>query len=224
MSMKIKAIIVGSTGMVGKGVLLECLDHPDVESVLVINRRSIGIQHAKLKELIHKDFEDLSTIREQLAGYNACFYCLGVSVLGLNEQQYTKITYDFTKHFADVLNELNPEMVFNYVSGSGTDSTEAGKTMWARIKGKTENYVLNKGFKDAYMFRPGAIIPERGIKSRTGWYNFFYILMRPFFPLMKRMENVTTTTKIGKAMIHSVLVGADLKHLENKDINQLAKN
>lgn len=217
-----KVIITGATGMVGKGVLLECLDSPKIEAVLVINRNTLGIQHQKLKEVLLKDFSQIHTISNQLEGYDGCFYCMGVSSVGMNEENYTQITYNIAKAFADVLCQINPNMVFNYVSGAGTDSSEKGRSMWARVKGKTENYILNKGFKDAYAFRPGAIIPERGIKSRTGWYNIFYVILRPFFGLLKSSKNVTTTTKIGLAMINSLGHSQDLKHLENKDINLLA--
>lgn len=222
--MKIKAIITGSTGMVGKGVLLECLDHPEVKSVLVINRRTLGLDHPKLKEVIHQDFTDFSSIKNELAEYNACFHCMGVSSIGMNEEQFSKLTYDITKSLADVMFEMNPNSMFDYVSGTGTDSTEKGNTMWARVKGKTENYVLNKGFRDAYAFRPGAIIPERGIKSSTGWYNTIYVIMRPLFPIMKKMNSITTSVKIGRAMINSALIGFDKKHLENADINKLAQH
>ncbi|WP_136468845.1 epimerase [Flagellimonas onchidii] len=217
-----KVIIIGASGMVGKGVLLECLDDPLVKETLVIGRSPIGLNGLKLKEIVLKDFTGLKSVQNQLIGYDACFYCMGVSVLGLNEKSYTHITYGITKIFADVLYELNPNMVFNYVSGAGTDSSERGKSMWARVKGKTENYILNKGFKDAYCFRPGMIIPERGIKSRTGWYNAIYVLMKPFFPLFKKAKNVTTTSRIGRAMINSLETEQRLKHLENLDINTLA--
>lgn len=217
-----KVIITGSTGMVGKGVLLECLDSSKISKVLVVNRNSLGIQHPKLKEILLKDFNQVASIAHYLKGYDACFYCMGISVVGMNEKKYSDIIFNITKVFADVLITQNPKMVFNYVSGTGTDSTEKGNTMWARIKGKTENYILNLGFKDAYAFRPGAIIPERGIKSRTGWYNTIYVLMRPFFGWMKKSKNITTTTKIGLAMINSVSYPQLLKHLENKDINTLA--
>ncbi|MGX1929344.1 epimerase [Flagellimonas sp. 2504JD4-2] len=219
-----KVIITGATGMVGKGVLLECLDSRYIEEVLIINRSSLGLSNPKLKEIVLKDFADLKTVQDQLVGYDACFYCMGVSVLGLNEKSYTRITYGITKIFVDILYELNPEMVFNYVSGTGTDSSEKGKSMWARVKGATENYLLNKGFQDAYCFRPGMIIPERGIKSRTTWYNLIYVLMRPFFPLFKKSKNVTTTSRIGKAMINSLQVKSNDKHLENAAINALALN
>lgn len=215
-------IITGSTGMVGKGVLLECLDSPKVENILVINRSSLQMQHPKLKEILLKDFTQLATVSNQLLGYDACFFCMGVSVLGLNEEKYTQITLGIIKVFANLLYQINPRMVFNYVSGTGTDSSEKRRSMWARVKGRTENYILQKEFKDAYMFRPGAIIPERGIKSRTNWYQVFYVVMRPFFGLLKKSKNVTTTSKIGWAMINSVENPQTLKHLENKDINALA--
>ncbi|SHG29781.1 epimerase [Flagellimonas flava] len=217
-------IITGSTGMVGKGVLLECLDHDSIMEVLVVNRTALGMEHPKLKEILLKDFMDLGSIRNEINGYDACFFCMGVSVVGLDEKIYSQITYDITKMFADVLFELNPSMIFNYVSGTGTDTSEKGRSMWARIKGRTENYILNKGFKDAYAFRPGLIIPERGIKSKTGWYNAFYVLTRPIFPLLKRSNNITTTTRIGLAMIHTLFHSQKSKHLENRDINLIVKN
>ena len=170
--------------MVGKGVLLECLDDASISEALVINRSSLQMKHPKLKELLLKDFTQLESLKDQLQGYDACFYCMGVSSIGMNEAKFTAITFDITVIFADILHELNPNMVFNYVSGTGTDSTATGRVMWARVKGKTENYVLNKGFKDAYAFRPGMIIPERGIKSSTGWYNAVYVVLRPFFGLL----------------------------------------
>ena len=150
--MKIKAIITGVTGMVGEGVLHECLNHSEVESVLVISRKPCGVKHEKLKEIIHKDFSDLSSIEDQLAGYNACYFCAGVSSVGKKEDEYKRITYDLTLNFAKTLFKLNSDMTFCYVSGVGTDSTEKGKSMWARVKGKTENDLLKLGFKDAYMF------------------------------------------------------------------------
>ncbi len=217
-----KVIITGSTGMVGKGTLLACLDHKDIENVLIINRRPLGMEHPKLKEILLEDFTAIATLKDQLSGYDGCFYCMGVSALGLNEKTYTHITYTMTKAFADVLYALNPDMVFNYVSGTGTDSTEKGRIMWARVKGRTENYVLHKGFKDAYAFRPGIIIPESGIRSSTGWYNTVYTITRPLFPLFKRSKNITTTTKLGQAMLTTLSHSSALKHLRNKDINRLA--
>ena len=221
--MEINAIITGTTGMVGKAILLECLEHPSVNSILVINRKSIGLKHPKLKEIIHSDFFDLSPIQHELKGYNACFFCLGVSAMGLNEAQYHKLTYDLTVHFAETVAKENVEMTFNYVSGAGTDSSEKGKTMWARVKGKTENKVASL-FNEAYLFRPGAILPEKGVKSNVGWYNAVYVVLRPFFPLLKKMDSITTSSRLGEAMINSVLHGYAKKHLENTDINILAKN
>jgi hypothetical protein len=220
--MEINAIITGTTGMVGKAVLLECLEHPKVNSVLVINRKSIGMKHPKLKEIIHADFFDLTPIANQLKGYNACFFCLGVSSMGLNEAEYHKYTYDLTIHFAEVIASVNPTMTFNYVSGAGTDSTEKGKVMWARVKGKTENKVSTM-FKSVYLFRPGAILPEKGVKSKVKTYNVLYVLMKPFFPLLRKMNSITTSSRVGQAMINSVLKGYEQQHLENTDINLLAE-
>lgn len=215
-------IITGSTGMVGKSVLLECLEDSRIDKILVINRHSIKMNHSKIEELIHQDFTNLEPIQHKLIGYDACFHCMGVSSIGMNEDDFSKLTFDITNEFADKLFETNPNAVFNYVSGTGTDSTEKGNIMWARVKGKTENYIINKGFKDAYMFRAGAIIPEKGIKSSTGWYNTLYVILRPFFGLMKKYKNITTTTKLGKAMINTLFFPQKLKHLENRDINNYA--
>ena len=217
-----KVIITGSTGMVGKGVLLECLESPYIAQVLVVNRSSVNIKHPKLKEVLLNDFMQIDTVSEKLKGYDACFHCMGVSAMGMSEVQYTQVTYDMTKKLVDILFDLNPEFTFNYVSGTGTDSTEKSRAMWARVKGKTENMIFAKGFLDAYAFRPGAIVPEKGIKTRTSWYQFFYIILRPFFPLMKRSKNITTTTNIGVAMIQSIQQPIDLKILFNKHINALA--
>ncbi|MEZ4689080.1 MAG: NAD-dependent epimerase/dehydratase family protein [Ignavibacteria bacterium] len=221
--MSIKVIITGTTGMVGKGVLIECLESNRVDSVLIINRSSAGVTHPKLTEIIHEDFSDFNSIRENLKGYDACFHCMGISSLGMKEAEYFRITYSMTEALAKLLFEINPDSVFNYVSGAGTDSTEKGKIMWARVKGKTENMILNMGFKDAYIFRPGVIIPEKGVKSKTGWVNFMYALSKPFFPLMLRSKYVTSSSGMGKAMINSVLHPQELKVLENKDINRFAE-
>jgi hypothetical protein len=220
-----KVIITGATGMVGKGVLLESLDHDTIAEVLVIGRNPIGIQHTKLKELIHKDFTDFSEVRTQLSGYDACFFCLGISAAGLKEDEYKRITYDFTLSLAKTLFKINPEMTFNYVSGEGTDSSEKGRMMWARVKGKTENDLLNIGFKQAYMFRPGAIIPLRGIKSRTKSYQFMYDYFMWLVKLIKLIapNSVVNTTQIGLAMIHSVLNSYQEKVLKPKDIILLSK-
>jgi uncharacterized protein YbjT (DUF2867 family) len=217
-----KVIITGATGMVGKGVLLECLEDQNIEEVLLVNRRSIDIKHPKIKEIFLQDFTQIASHKDQLKGYDACFYCMGVSAMGLDEITYTKITFDTTKAFADVLYELNPSLTFIYVSGTGTDSSEKGRLMWARVKGRTENMIFARGFKAAYAFRPGFIIPEKGIKSATPLYNRIYTVFRPVFSLLKNMASITTTTKVGMAMIKTLHSDFDKKILENKDINQLA--
>jgi len=220
--MKLKVIITGSTGMVGKGVLLECIDSPDVESILVINRSPVDGKHPKVKEIIHKDFFDWSGIRDQLSGYNTCFFCMGVSSAGMKEADYKRMTYDLTLGFAKVVLFLNPDMTFCYVSGAGTDTSEEGRMMWARVKGKTENDLLSLGFKAAYMFRPGYIHPMRGIKSKTPLYNAFYTVLKPMYPLLKRMPKyVTDNAIIGKAMIKVALSGYSKKVLESIDINSI---
>ena len=218
--MKIKSIITGVTGMVGEGVLHECLKHPEVESVLVINRKPCGVKHEKLKEIIHKDFFDLLSIENQLAGYNACYFCAGVSSVGKKEDEYKRITYDLTLNFAKILLKHNPDMTFCYVSGVGTDTTEKGRIMWARIKGKTENDLL-KLFKSAYMFRPGFIKPTKGLKNAYKAYKFFtpfYLVLRKLFP-----KHVVTLEEIGLAMINVTLYDSNKKILECNDIAQMAK-
>jgi hypothetical protein len=216
---KIKPIITGTTGMVGEGVLHECLNHPKVESVLVINRKSCNVQHPKLKEIIHNDFYDLTKIEDQLRGFNACFFCLGTTSVGKSEEVYTKITFELTKTFADTLVKLNPDMVFCYVSGVGTDSTEKGKVMWARVKGKTENYLLNL-FINAYMFRPGIILPTKGLKNTLTLYKVF----TPLIPLVKLFipKYVCTLKEVGTAMINAVTKRYENNVLEVEDIKSLA--
>ena len=218
--MKIKAIITGATGMVGEGVLHECIHHPDVESVLVINRKPFEVKHEKIKKIIHKDFLDLSAIEEQLKGYNACYFCAGVSSVGKKEDEYKRITYDLTLNLANKLVKLNPDMTFCYVSGSGTDSTEKGRSMWARVKGKTENDLLKLPFKDAYIFRPGYIQPTKGLKNAYKAYKIF----APFYPIIKLFfsKYATTLTEIGLAMINVTLYGSDKKILECRDIVKLS--
>jgi len=215
-----KVIITGATGMVGKGVLLECLDHEAISEVLVIGRNPVRMDHPKLKELIQKDFTDFSAVKDQLKGYDGCFFCLGISAAGLKEEEYSRITYNYTLSLAKTLFELNPKMTFNYVSGQGTDSTEKGRMMWARVKGKTENDLLKLGFKDAYMFRPGMIILLRGIKSRTKAYQFIYDYFMWLVKLVKFLSpnSVVNTTQIGLAMVNVMLRGYEKKILGPKDI------
>ena len=217
-----KVIITGATGMVGKSVLMECLNDDRVNQVLVLTRRSTGLMHPKLKELLHEDFLNFATVAEELAGYDACFHCMGVSAVGKSEADYTRLTYAVTTGLATTLLEQNPGMVFNYVSGTGSDSSEKGRIMWARVKGRTENAILNMGFKDAYAIRLGGLIPSKGIKSRTGWVNTMLVIFSPLFPLMKRMKSITTSEKLGQAMINSLYYPQKGKHLENREINQLA--
>ena len=206
--------------MVGKGVMLECLNHESINEVLVVGRNPVTLEHPKMKELIHKDFTDFSKVKDQLSGYDACFFCLGISAAGLNEEQYKKITYDFTLALARTLLELNAAMTFIYISGQGTDSTEKGRMMWARVKGKTENDILNLGFKQAFAFRPGAIIPLRGIKSRTKSYQFMYDYFMWLVKVIKAIapNSVVNTTQIGLAMINAMLKGYSKKVLKPKDI------
>ena len=221
--MNIKAIITGSTGMIGKGLLLECLENPSVESVLVINRHSVGLQHEKLTEIIHKDYYDLNPIKGQLTGFNTCYFCLGISAAGLSEDKYHKITYQLTVNFAQMVLEQNPDIIFSYISGAGTDSSEKGKVMWARVKGKTENALLAMPFKKAYMFRPGFIQPMKGVRSRTRLYNSLYAVFKYFYPLLKRLPAyVTSSDRLGQAMLKAVMVGYDKPVLESRDINNLA--
>lgn len=219
--MKIKTIITGTTGMVGEGVLHECLNHPDMESVLVINRRSCNVQHPKLMEIIHDNFYDLKRIEDKLTGFNACFFCLGATSVGKSEEEYTRITFDLTKTFADTLIKLNRDMTFCYVSGAGTDSSEKGKVMWARVKGKTENYLLSLGFRKAYMFRPALILPTKGLKNTLTAYKIF----SPLIPLVKLFfpKYVCTLREIGISMINAVTKGYDKGIMEVSDIKILAR-
>lgn len=218
--MKIRAIVTGATGMVGEGVLHECLQHPDVEAVLVLGRKACGVQHPKLREIIVADFYDLSPIESQLTNYNACFFCLGISSLGMSEADFTRITYTLTLSVAQTLSRLNADMTFCYVSGSGTDSTEKGRTMWARVKGKTENDLMKLPFKGVYNFRPGYLHPTPGLKNTLSFYKYLswlYPMIRPVFP------NVGTTLReLGLAMIHAVGNGNEHRIVEVKDIRALA--
>lgn len=220
--MKIRAVITGATGMVGEGVLHECLLHPDVESVLSISRRPCGKRHDKLNELLHRDFSDFSGLEKELTGYNAGFFCMGVSSLGKSEETYRRLTYDLTMALARALAKLNPGMTVCYVSGMGTDSSEQGRVMWARVKGKTENDLLRLPFRRAYMFRPGFIRPTKGLKNTHA----FYRVLGPLFPLAKLLfpGSLLTLKEIGLAMINSVDKGPDRRVLEVRDIAMLARS
>lgn len=217
--MTISAIITGATGMVGEGVLLACLADPRVGRVLVINRRPSGVTHPKLRELIHADFLDLSPIQAQLAGYDACFFCLGVSSLGMSEAEYRRVTYDLTTHVGRTLARLNPDMTFCYVTGAGTDSTEHGKTMWARVKGATENELLRL-FRRGAMFRPGMMRATPGQNNLSGWYTaigWIYPIGRALFPAW-----FCTLQEVGQAMINAAVAGSPKPVLEVPDIVALA--
>jgi len=219
--MKIRAIVFGATGMVGEGVLHESLNNPDVESVLVIGRKSCNVKHQKLRELVHSDFFNYSSVEEHLKGLNACYFCLGVSSVGKNEKDYSRITYDLTMFAANTLSRLNPGMTFCYVSGAGTDSTEKGRVMWARVKGKTENDLAKLPFKAAYAFRPGFIKPIKGLKNAfkiAEVLGIFYPLLKGLFP-----KYVCTLHDLGLAMIHVTLSGDSKKIVENVDIARLAQ-
>lgn len=224
-AMKINPIITGATGMVGEGVLLECLQHPDVGQVLVINRKPGGVTHRtsarpKLREIIHTDFFNLTPIENQLGGYNACFFCLGVSSVGMNEADYRRLTYDLTMHTAQLLARQDPDMTFCYVSGAGTDSTEQGRLMWARVKGKTENDLMRL-FPRAYMFRPGFLKASPGQKNVKSYYKYIdwlYPVGRAIYP-----AGFSTLKELGLAMINVARQSPEKHVLEVKDIVQLAK-
>jgi uncharacterized protein YbjT (DUF2867 family) len=218
-----KVILFGATGMVGQGVLRECLLDASVESVLAVGRSPTGQRHAKLREIMHDNFLDYSAIEPQLAGYDTCFFCLGVSSVGMSEQRYRHLTYDITMAAAKALSKLNPGMVFVYVTGRSTDSSEQGPLMWARVKGKTENDLLKLPFKAAYMFRPAGIQPLHGIRSRTAWVQALYVAAAPLLTLLNRVapNYMTTTEQVGRAMIKVARDGYPRPVLESEDINRL---
>jgi uncharacterized protein YbjT (DUF2867 family) len=223
----VKVIIFGATGMIGQGVLRACLLDPRVERVLIVVRKATDQRNDKLREIVHADFSDLEAIEGELAGYDACFYCLGVSSVGMSEADYTRVTYDYAMAAGRVLARLNPTLTFVFISGGGTDSTEKGGAMWARVKGKTENALLALPFAAAFMFRPAMIIPMHGIVSRTRLYRVVYAILAPIYPVLKALlpSVVTTTDNVSKAML---LVASDTgagavkkRVLENRDINEL---
>jgi uncharacterized protein YbjT (DUF2867 family) len=218
-----KVIIFGATGMVGQGVLRESLMDPGIERVLVVGRSATGLRNAKLDEIIHDDFLDYGRIEPQLSGYDACFFCLGVSSIGMSEERYRHLTYDVTMAAAGTLAKLNPGMTFNYVTGAGTDATEQGSRMWARIKGKTENDLQKLPFKAAYMFRPAGIQPLHGVRSKTAWVQAFYVATSPFLSVLRRLAPgiMTTTEQMGRAMIVVARRGYPKVVLESRDINSL---
>jgi uncharacterized protein YbjT (DUF2867 family) len=219
-----RAVLFGATGMVGQCVLRECLEDADVELVAAIGRSGTGVQNAKLREILHADLLDYTAIESQLRGFDACFFCLGVSSVGMKPEEYERITYGFTMAAARTLSRLNPQMTFVYVSGAGTDSSERGRTAWARVKGRTENELLRLPFKAAYMFRPGIIQPLEGIRSKTASVRVFYLLLSPVMPLFRRIAPniIVTSQQLGRAMVAAAKRGAPKRILEVRDIRELA--
>ncbi|CAN5272688.1 epimerase [soil metagenome] len=217
----LKIILTGATGMVGEGVLHECLSDRKVAEVLVLGRRSCGVQHPKLTEVIHDNFFDLSPVQTQLAGYNSCLFCLGVSSIGMKEPEFTRLTYTLTMHVAQTLCSVNNNMVFCYISGAATDSTEKGKAMWARVKGKTENDLMKLSLKAVYNFRPAALQPTKGLKNTLKYYKYINWLL----PIVKAIapKYVCSLQELGKAMINSCAFGYSKNILEVTDIVELAE-
>ena len=215
-----RVLLFGATGMVGQGVLRECLVDPDVSDVLAVGRSAIGRTDPKVREVIVPNVADLSSVERQLSGFDACFFCLGVSSVGLSEADYRRVTYDLTLAVATTLARLNPAMTFVYVSGASTDSTERGRVMWARVKGETENALLRLPFR-AVMFRPGFIAPAPGIRSKTRLYRLMYVFARPLTPLLRAAfpRHVTTSEQLGRAMLHAAKQGAPKRVFEMADIN-----
>ena len=217
----IRAVITGSTGMVGEGVLHECLQHPDVAAILVINRKPCGIVHPKLQEILHQDFFNLTPVEQALTGFNACFFCLGVSSVGMKAEKYYNLTYTLTLHAGETLSRLNPGMTFCYISGAGTDSTEKGRSRWARVKGKTENDLMKLAFRHVFAFRPGFIKPTGGLSHTHRYYtyiNWMFPLGRALYP-----NGFCTLEELGLAMIHTVNQPPAKKTIEGRDIIALAK-
>jgi hypothetical protein len=216
-----KVIITGSTGMVGEGVLHVCLNDPLVEKVLVINRRSINISHPKLEEILHTNFFNITPIEEQLAGYDACFFCLGISSMGVDADEYYRVTHTLTMHVAETLVKYNPEMTFIYVSGQGTDSSEKGRSRWTRVKGKTENDLMELPFKQVYAYRPGFMKPIPGQKNSHRFYNYINWI----FPLGKKLfsEWFNTMEEVGLSMICITEEGSEEKIIAGKEISRLAR-
>ncbi len=219
-----KVLLFGATGMVGAGALLECLSDDRVASVTAIVRTATGKSHPKLREIVHQDFLSYDSLRSEFTAIDACFFCLGVSSAGMSEANYARLTYDLTLAAANAMVAVNPAITFCYVSGLGTDSTERGRTMWARVKGRTENALLALPFKAAYMFRPAFIQPMHGVRSKTGWYQAMYLVAAPVYPILSRLfpQYSTTTANLGRALLSVAHNGYPHPILYSRDINQLA--
>ena len=216
-------VIFGATGMLGQGVLRECLLDADVGRVLTIGRTATGVRHAKLQEIAHSDMWNYAPIEDQLRGFDACFFCLGVTSAGMSEADYTRVTYGITMAAAETLCRLNSAMTFVFVSGAGADSSEQGRLMWARVKGKTENAIIRLPFKASYVFRPGVVQPVHGERSRTAAYRVLYAITKPLVPLIRRLwpNRILTTEQFGRAMLFVVRHGAPERVLESADINAI---
>ena len=216
-------LITGSTGMVGKSVLYQCVNDNRVKNIILINRVSVDLKNKKITELIIEDFLNIGELKSKINNCDACFHCMGITSFGQNSDYYYKVTFEITKVLTDLVYKINPNAVMTYVSGEGTSTKENSNIPWANVKGKTENYILNKGLKDAYMIRLGLLIPENGIKAKTKLYNLFYTLMKPLYPLMKLLPTITTSSKLGLAMINCLYFPLKNKYLDNKKINNLCK-
>jgi uncharacterized protein YbjT (DUF2867 family) len=219
-------LLFGATGMVGQGVLRECLLDPSVQLVGTIGRTATGQQNPKLREIVLKDLSNYAPIEEKLTGLDACFFCLGISASGMTEDAYERITYGITIAAAETLSRLNPRMVFIYISGAGTDSSEKGRMMWARVKGKTENALLRMPFAAAYMFRPGFIEPAHGEISRTKLYRTLFVIAKPLLPLLRAIfpNQILTTHQIARAMLNLVTRAYPKHILEIQDIRAVSEN
>jgi len=209
--------------MVGKSVLYQCIRDNRVKNIVLINRLPVDLKNEKITELIIEDFLNIGELKSKINNCDACYHCMGITSFGQNSDYYYKVTFEMTKVLTDLVYEINPNAVMTYVSGEGTSTKENSNIPWANVKGKTENYILNKGLKDAYMIRLGLLIPENGIKAKTKLYNLFYTLMKPLYPLMKLLPTITTSSKLGLAMINCLYFPLKNKYLDNKKINNLCK-
>ena len=216
-----RVVLFGATGMIGAGALIECFAEPQVERVLAVVRKPTGIRHAKLDEVVHADFFDYTALQPRWSEFDACLFCLGVTSVGMDEASYRRITFDLTMAAARSMAAVNPALVFCYVSGAGTDSTARGRTMWARVKGETENALLALPFHSAYMFRPGYIQPMKGVRSSTRWYQMVYDVAGPLYPILRRVApgGVTNTATLGRALLRVAAEGYPTRVLEGRDIN-----
>ena len=214
-------LITGSTGMVGKSVLYQCIRDNRVKNIVLINRLPVDLKNEKITELIIEDFLNIGELKSKINNCDACYHCMGITSFGQNSEYYYKVTFEITKVLTDLVYKINPNAVMTYVSGEGTSTKENSNIPWANVKGKTENYILNKGLKDTYMIRLGLLIPENGIKAKTKLYNLFYTLMKPLYPLMKLLPTITTSSKLGLAMINCLYFPLQNKYLDNKKINNL---